>query len=248
MKKKEVFLTERDLELFTFLFKGKVSTVDQIHKHIFKGVRVQVVNRRLKKLCQIKAIRKGGFLYGKKARTHYSLTTVGLEYIKKQFEYGIGKVCRSDSIEHDLVLNDIRNVLEKKNEVSKLLSENELQCIEDISDDNELSPFVELNSDGVAQISKNNEQLYLALEYDASIKSSRRYSHKLTDYYKCHDVAGVLYIADKSILTRLKNVEQEVCKRLNEGYKFFYSNLQNVLSENKEILFVNQEGLKIAIS
>lgn len=243
-KSKGIVLTKRDYQLFRFLFRGKVSTLVQINRHIFSSIGEKTVHRRLNKLAKANFLAKDVFLYNDKPKITYGLGELGLDKIREQLPYRAPKKPqKSDSPEHDITLNEIRFALIKSRRIVSCLSESELQSSPDFRNDHRLKPYIELNSDGVLFLSKGNETVLVALEYDANKKTTTRYKEKLMDYYKHSSIAAVFYIGrDKGILSMVQNAERMVAKDVDRKFKLYYSNLENVLGDIEQVVFENLSG------
>jgi DNA-binding MarR family transcriptional regulator len=240
----KLVLTMRDYQLFHFLFRGKVSTVSQINKHIFSGIEEKTVHRRLTKLRKANFLSKGTFLQNDKPRVTFSLGEDGLAKIKEQLPYRVTeKSHRSDSPEHDITLNDIWAVLKGSHRISSYFSENELQTSRDLASDPRLKPFVDLNSDGVLSVQKGDEKVFTALEYDANKKAVGRYKDKIKQYYAHSSVPAVFYIGrNRSVLNAVQNAERLVVKDLEKKFKFYYCSLNDVLECESQVTFESLSG------
>ena len=249
-KKHNVVLKQRDLRLFQLLLEGKVLTKEQINRYIFKNVSDQCISARLKKLGDFGVIARGTFINEWKSKYYYALTPKGLSHIQGLLINKITrKAIKSDSISHDLDLVDIRFALEQMETVKSYFTENILQSCDEFTRSSQFSPFVKLNSDAVADVQTPHGRVVLAIEYDATSKSSARYSKKLRAYYERHQIEGVLYIArNKCILESLKNVEKKVLQDVREESKVYYTLLENVMVPSGEITFQTVDGYTFVLS
>lgn len=240
----ELVLTKRDYQLFHFLFRGKVSTLDQINLHIFNSVSEPTLNRRLGKLIRSNYLVKGVFLSNDKPKITYSLSELGLNKIREQLSYRVAKrPQKSDSPVHDIALNEIRMSLIGSQRILSCFSESELQSSLDLKNDHRLKPFVELNSDGVLSISKGSEKIFTALEYDANKKTIARYKEKLMEYYKHSSIPAVFYVGrNEGILSMIQNAERIVAKEIDKKFKFYYCVLEDVLRSESSVTFENLSG------
>ena len=248
-KQSKAILTARDLKLLLWPLENKVITRDQANKYIFKNVSKQCVNRRLKKLCDLKVMARRAFIDENKASYCYGLTEKGLSEIKKYLTCKVkGRVVKSDSIIHDLGLVEIRVVLEKMKMVKSYFTENALQGPSHLETSSSLLPFVRLNSDAVIEIETDHGKAMLAIEYDATKKSASRYRKKLEAYYGHHQIEGILYIAkDQRILRALKSVEKKLFDGHRKESKVYYALWENVMRANKEITFQSFDNYSLTL-
>lgn len=237
-------MTSRDYQLFKFLFRGRIATIEQINQYIFGGIRLQTVGRRLNRLSEKGYVVKTPFVMDCKAKLAYQVSDKGLSEIQSQLKYQVkGRPRKSDSPEHDVTLNDIRYVFDKAEKALQVLSENELQSCEEFSGSQGVKPFVDLNSDGAIQLKKDDEHFYVALEYDASEKSHHRYVEKIGSYYRHSSVPAVLYICKSNHIRKvLKKAETEVLKGQDKKPKFYYATLSDVLAGSEQMSFENLSG------
>lgn len=240
----KVVITQRDHELFFFLNQGKVSTVEQINRYFFPDTGFKTVHRRLTKLVKTNFLSKDVFLQNGSPKITFGLGEKGLSRIQSLLPYAAPpKVQKSDSPEHDIVLNDIRYALKRSDRVLSILGENELQSSQEFQKDKRYAPFVELNSDGVLSIKKSSGDILVALEYDANKKTASRYLEKMQQYYRKTVIPAVFYIGKtKSILSMVQNAERLVREDTGKKYKFFYGLLENVLAGKGEINFESLSG------
>ena len=119
-------ITKRDEALFLYLFQNKIASFKQIRRDLFHNIAIQTVYRRTGKL------RKGGwievtpYMHGKKVSSYFGITKKCFDKkLKKHMEVRHGPL-KSDSIIHDLRLNDIRGFFLSKKAVSSYFTENEL--------------------------------------------------------------------------------------------------------------------------
>ena len=103
---------------------------------------------------------------------------------------------------HDIALNDIRKAFETKATVQGYYTENILQTRTDFKNDEWFKPFVELNSDAMVAIDSKVGTLHLAIEFDLTHKSHRRYQRKLNAYYGQDKIDGVLYVCADEYICR----------------------------------------------
>ncbi|MCB0368313.1 MAG: hypothetical protein KDD45_02450, partial [Bdellovibrionales bacterium] len=131
----------------------------------------------------------------------------------------------------------------KSDRIQYCLSESELQSCDDFKKNDETKPFVDLHSDGVLCLLRENDSIYVALEYEASVKTKSRYWDKLSDYYKHSSIPAIFYIAkSQDILRVVQSVDREIVKDNGKKFKFYYTELENVLEGSSELTFENLSG------
>ena len=155
-------------------------------------------------------------------------------------------VYKSDSIIHDLNLNNIIFSLKKFDLVQRIFSENSLQCYEELKEDDELRAFSELRSDGVIEFKPKDETVYCALEYDRHPKSPQRYKKKLRDYYDAESIEGIFYICEnKKIQSMLLKIDEAVCSEKKS--KIYFCLAKEVLNHSGKVTLKNYQNYEIEI-
>lgn len=240
-KFKNVVLCNRDLHIMRSLFEGKVMSSDQINQQFFPHASKDAVNKRLRKITSLGLIRRKPAIFEDRVIFGYSLTQSGLAKIKPTLPYEV-KAVRSSSecLLHDIALNDIRKAFESKPTVQCYYTENVLQSCNEYHEDEKFQPFVELNSDAMAEVDTRIGMLNLAIEFDATHKSKQRYSQKVDDYYAEWGIDGVLYVcANRYILHVLLRIDKEVSERHASEPKLYFALLEDVTDATSEITFTN---------
>ena len=240
-KSRKVVLCKRDRQIMHLLFESKVMSREQINNQFFPDVSSQTVNSRLRKITSLGLIKRKPLELDHKVFFVYSLTQRGLAEIKPMLPYEI-KAMRSSSEcpIHDLSLNNIRVAFEGKDAVQNYYTENVLQTCTSFKSDRQFRPFVELNSDAMAEVDTRIGVLNLAIEFDTAHKSKDRYRQKVNAYYVKRGVDGVLYIcANKHILNILHKVDTEVSDRHKRKHKLYFALLENVTGATGELTFTN---------
>lgn len=173
-----------------------------------------------------------------------------MEKIKSTLPYKVsGKSLRSECSLHDTYLLDIRLALSKKSIVTDYKTENVLQCCREYRENNELLPFIELNSDAAISVRTKVGKLHLAVEYEHSKKSAVRYRAKIDDYYRNNSVQGMLYVCgDKYILDSILRVDKEVSKSHQADPKLYCLLLNDVISDVDELKFRNVDRYIFRVS
>ena len=242
-KFKNVVLCSRDMRIMRSLFEGKVMSSDQINQKFFPHASKDAVNKRLRKIASLGLIRRKPVIFEDKVIFGYSLTQSGLTKIKPTLPYEV-KAVRSSSecLLHDIALNDIRKAFEAKPTVQCYYTENVLQSCDEYHEDEKFQPFVELNSDAMAEVDTRIGVLNLAIEFDATHKSKRRYSEKIDDYYIENGVDGVLYICEnKHILNVLLRIDKEVSESYACEPKLYFALLEDVTGAVGKMTFTNTD-------
>ena len=240
-KIKNVVLCSRDMRLMQSLFESKVMSREQIGNQFFLDVSIKTVNRRLQKLMVLGLVKRKpiaveyGVFYG------YSLTQKGLAKITPTLPYQVKAVRASSECPlHDIALNNIRKAFESKPTVQCYYTENVLQSCDEYHEDERFQPFVELNSDAMAEVNTRIGALNLAIEFDATHKSHRRYSQKIDDYYVEYGIDGVLYVcASRYILHALLRIDKEASERHACEPKLYFALLEDVTGTAGKITFTN---------
>ena len=225
------------------LFESKVLSREQINNQFFPDVSKHTVNRRLRKIVDLGLIKGKPVATGQKIFYGYSLTKRGLAKVKPILPYKVTATRSSSECPlHDLSLNDIRKVFESKDAVQRYYTENVLQTCTELQNDEKFQPFIELNSDAMAEVDSKIGVLNLAIEFDATHKNKRRYNEKIDDYYVENGVDGVLYIcANKYILNALLKVDNEVSERHVCDHKLYFALLEDVTGSTGELTFRNAD-------
>ena len=185
-------------ELFSYLYEVKVATAKQINRDVFNKVGKAAVYVRLKRLIGKKYIQRISFFDGKRHLSGYSLSKTGLRkfiFGKKTEDEWIIKRCQSDSVEHDLVLCDIRHLFLNLGRVKDFVTENVLRSTADFVRTDEFKPFRQMSCDGVVVIEGKEKVFYLAVEYEHTLKYTPRYEDMIRSYHIEDDIHGTfLYL------------------------------------------------------
>ncbi len=239
-----MYISKVDIEFLKYLHSVKVASYEQASRDIYHGLKSNSVAKRLRKLENNKLIegyRSRTIRHGKKV---VSLTKKGFsEFVAKGEEQRIE--IKSDSVEHDLSLVDIRHRFLQRPKIKRYICENELQTWGKSHDDGIYSAFMNLNSDGLVVAEGAENLLFLPIEFDAYHKSNSRYEQFFEKYYSSSEVTIALYVCNsKRIMTQLMKVEEQKANTVHP--KFFYI-LKNDLFENDEFVFKNWKGQQIKL-
>ena len=240
----KVILSERDWRIMCSLFENKIISREQIGNQFFFGASKRAVNKRLRKLVDLGLIARMSVIMGRGAMYSYYLTPRGLTKVKPILAYEVETESRlSDCPLHDIALNDIRQSFEAKDAVQNYYTENVLQTCTGFKSDRQFRPFVELNSDAMAEVNSKVGVLNLAIEFDTTHKSKDRYRQKVNAYYAKRGVDGVLYVcANKHILNRLLKIDKELADSYRRKPKVYLAMLGDVIGERDEMTFTNAIG------
>ena len=240
-KFKNVVLCSRDMHIMRSLFESKVMSSDQINQQFFPHASKDAVNKRLRKITSLGLIRRKPVIFENRVIFGYSLTQSGLAKIKPMLPYEVKAVRSSSECPlHDIALNDIRKAFEARASVQCYYTENVLQSCNEYRADEKLQPFIELNSDAMAEVDTRIGVLNLAIEFDATHKSKQRYCQKVDDYYVEWGVDGVLYVcANRYISHTLLRIDKEVSERHACDPKLYFALLDDVTGAGEKITFTN---------
>ena len=243
-KRAGVVPTERDELLFRYLFVNKAATVEDVAKDIFKGTSTKTVHRRLLKLSRAGLVEASG-QREKGNRMVYSLTKKGFgTYVADEGTAGRVQL-KSDSIDHDLTLLEIKRRLRALENVAAVYSENLLRS--GVMDDTkELRRLRELRPDAVVKLKIQGDIHFLPLEYEASAKYSKRNAELLAKYYTNPHVAGVVFISKTGAIEK-KMRRKEAARNPQKGGKFYYCQLADVLDAEGKLQLANAENAVLSI-
>lgn len=204
---------------------------------------------RLKKLLKHGLIRIIGKNFKHSNSLIYGLTKNGFkEILKRNPEMLLIERYQSNSIDHDVKLVEIFQMLSAKKNVQNYWPENVIQCSREFSEDETLSRYREFFFDGLIRY---NDLAYGAfifgLEYECSQKSSFEYREKLNKLYRYKRPQAILYICETlSIENAIKKIEREIVT--DNSYKLYFMQYESLIAHNDLVTFVNQKGSKIIIS
>ena len=212
MKTPKIIVNNRDLKIFSYLFEQKVASQKVIFENFFSKRAQNTMVGRLQKLFREKLIGKSGCDLNGRMQIYYSLKLKGFKAIEQDFIFDTpDPYLKSDSIEHDLEICEIRNKLESYEMVDQYYSENYLQncCFGEKSQ--VLLPLRELNADAGIVIKTNDGKFTAAVEYERRRKTADKYAKKFNDYYLRDDITAVFYICEtKEIAKMIAKVDREI--------------------------------------
>lgn len=177
----------------------------------------------------------------------YSITPKALEVVKARYPIRIVKdYFKSDSVEHDIELVNVRNRLRMLRSVVNYYTENVLQACEDFSATDALVAFKKQNTDAALEIRKNGRVNIIGLEFEKSEKAFDRYARKLRSYYSEPHAAVILYVCRNAAIQRtLARAEASVMGL--QRPRCFYAFLVDVLQANEKCTFMNLKGDTITL-
>ncbi len=235
-------LTERDINILSFLHQHKVATTKQILRDVFKA-NTGTARKRLQ------ILRLNGFIEsvgrdedGDKSII-YSISKRSFNFLARFYpEMCFIKSYRSSSIVHDLRLLEIRKALTSKKLVTGYWPENVLKTSQVAIEDRNLQPFRSLNVDAVVKLENSQgKKIFCAVEYEASLKSKSEYLAKMSEIYSSPFIRFVLYITStEEIEARLKKSEQEFAPKGEK--KIYFAQFKKVTIENSVLTFTNQDS------
>lgn len=245
---KRIVLVERDKQLFIRVFENRIMSASQVGAEFFLNVAAQNILRRLAKLARYGFLEKkvvcplGGEDY-----SAFSITPKALEVVRARYPFRIVKeFCKSDSIEHDVDLVNVRNRLRALRSVTAYYTENMLQACEDFPGADSLAAFKKQNTDAALEIRKNGKVSVVGLEFERSEKASDRYAKKLFSYYSDSRTAVVLYVCRSPVIQRVI-ARAEASVMGSNRPRCFYALLEDVLKANEKCTFRNLKGDTITL-
>lgn len=240
-------VTQRDRQLLNLLFAQKVANVEQVNTLLMANISVSTTYRMLKDLLDEKFVQKVPYLLSPRSKCAYSITDKAFnEFILGNSEIKVPKRIKSNSIEHDITLVDLRIRFSKCASVVSWISENLLQCGLGYDKQYGVSQFVKHYPDAVMELKIEGQNYLIALEYEASIKNLARYEQKILNYYMHPEIGVVIYISANSSIQNLIK-QSEIGRCANFQKKIYYNTIDNILRASGVLPFVNVENKSINI-
>lgn len=213
-------LTLKDICLLRYLHAVKASTYKRINRDIFPEYHPKSIPNLIYHLEANNLV--SGCITRQMAGGErvISLTNKGFKnFIKNGDEKRIE--LKSDAVEHDLGLVDIRCRLLMAKRTESYHTENEIQTWGGLEIDEAIESLLNLNSDAIVQLKFSDGPIYVPLEYEIHAKSKAKYISFVKKIYQRNDVFFLLFICgDESILRKVKNIEINEIK--NRQPKFLY--------------------------
>lgn len=229
-KNKKFHIRKKDIDFFFYLHSLKVANTDQIQRDAYPEEKKWMLYKRLQ-FFQREGLVLGYTYSDVGQKKLYSLTRKGFLKHLPSSEVKRNEL-KSDSVQHDLGLVDIRHAMMKLNKVSSYQAENTLQTWPITSLGEKYEPFVRCNSDAVVEVSVKEKPYMFALEYELSLKNELRYREIVSKYYMESNIPMVLYVIEESHdLDKIQSIEREADK--DKKAKFFYTTFKQLVQERK---------------
>ncbi len=234
-----------DEELLRYLHAVKVANYHQIHRDIYPGYHTRSVCNRLN------VLEAKGLIVGMRQRFYASGKKV-LSISKRGFEAVVAKETekrlelKSEAIQHDLSLVDIRHRLMQANRISKYLTENQIQTWGSLEYGADIANLEHLNSDAIIAVQFPKAQVLVPLEYESHSKSETRYEPLVRNYYAKDEVAIVFYVCEcEAIMNKIIKMENSLYK--GDKPKFFFCLLKELLQDDA-MPFKNCHGFALKMN
>jgi hypothetical protein len=241
-----LIITSRDIQFFEYLHACKVATIKHINRDIFQTSRVTCYQR-IRKYQKKKFIRVVAVFQNNATSLAYEVTQKGEKIIKANLrDIMRGNRFRSNSIEHDLFLVDIKNIFSTKKMLKAYYTENQIQTYLDFRSEEKLQPFQEMQVDACLVLQKDDlSPIRVALELELSIKAIDRYRQKIREIYHLN-VFGIFYICkDISLISKLQKIDEEV--RGERRSKIYFCTLDEILKSQETAIFSSHDGTSLTV-
>ena len=236
-----------DEKLFRYLHQAKVATVEQINRDIYQYAKINTLHWRLRLLQKL------GFVQfchhhalGKKKIV--SLTEKGFRsFVADGTERTIE--LKSQAMLHDLALVDVKFHLLKSDKIGQFYSENELKTWNAYWQSDNFGKFIDVRSDGAAEVKMNGGSVLFAVELETAQKNRERSQEIVTKYYQASTIPAVLFVCGDDAIRRVF-LELE-SRQLSEqdsrkSGKFFHILLDEIL-EGKSLVFADVFGNRLRL-
>ena len=234
--------------LFARIFENRVMSLKQIGTELIPQIARQTISRRLVKLAEHSFLerrlvdnRRG------KGESVYLNMPRALKEIQDCYLHQVSKpLCKSDSVEHDLQLVDLRRRIQSFRCVKSYLTENMLQACEKFTEIESIEPFVRNNTDGVLEILKNDRKIIIGLEFERSEKAFERYTRKLTSYHSDIRTSIIFYICTTTrIRETIAQAESGIVGK--NPPRCLFALAEDVLRQDQKCTFTNIKGDTITL-
>ncbi|POB14799.1 hypothetical protein [Halobacteriovorax sp. DA5] len=237
-KKTKIEINQKDVDFFFYLHSVKASRTDQIGRDAYPHLGRWALYKRLQRLEQTGLI-QGQISASSNYKKVFSITRKAFKRYLSSTDVK-RKELKSDAIKHDTGLVDIRHAFLRVERVSKFIPENSLQTWPSTYFGEEITPFIECGSDGVIEVTIGDRSVFLAVEYELSLKSNVRYQDLVAKYYSKGQVPRVLYIVEtQTDLDKIMSIEKQADKK--ERAKFFYTTFDKLV-QKQVVKFKNWKG------
>jgi len=248
--KSSIKITERDIQIFRFLHACKVASRKQIAKIFFSGSRV-ATQARLSKLMRKKLILKVDRKSWLDNSDLYGLSKNGFLSMKNELENEIGGALlsprfKSDSIDHDLDLVEIRYHLESHEFTENFWMENQISSYP-MFEKSEYIDFKTKRFDAVIEfINKKGNEYIAPLNYERSVKHSSRYIDFFEKLYLDRHIPVLFVVCVNKLVTQaIQKIELSVSRGQDE--KVYYLSLDSLLSSKDELIFKGKDSGQITL-
>jgi len=239
--KYEIGIDSRDIDLFHYLHSVKIATIGQIGRDCYYNLADPGLYKRLLRLEKVGML-QGHISSLSNRKKIYHITRKCFNNFIKKSDLKRNEL-KSDAIQHDLCLVEIRKTLLQSKLVNSYVTENTLQTFPIRNLGEQYEPFVRNNSDAAIKLVVNETPIYFALELELTLKNKQRISEKIKSYYSESGISRVLYVVDNS--TSINSIiSQEKKVDTNKKAKFFYTTY-NRLIHDKDTSFSNWKKEKI---
>lgn len=235
-------LTERDLRVFRFLWKWKISTTAFLHVGFFPDAKAKTAYERLLLL------KKAGYLTvymsNKGAEKLWGLTKVGFSKIRKDLPAFKAEVFKPNSLPHDIRAQAVQlgvfDLVSQQDVVC--ISEQELRC-----DPDYLPNFAKDFSHKPDGYWVFNNQNVIAIEVELSHKESQAYYDLAYKYDASEAIKAVLWVVEsESFARRILRVVEQFANGSNHKYSIVYYQHFSELSADCRIIGGNFRGEKLS--
>ena len=230
-----------DIELFTYLYKVKVATREQLTRDCYKELQKEAIYKRLRKFCDHHLL-QNIVAPGLGNKRVYSVTKKTFDqFIKQGDESELNFT--SEKLGHDLTLVDLRTAFLSCPAVKSYYTENELKTWHGDGSNSKLSEMARQNSDGCVALESNGERLYLPLELELSRQNPSKNLSRFTTYQLAGDIHTVLVVfSDQNLVQLYRKHLSKIT--LNKTTDFYFTSLQDI-TQSGRFIFESQNGEKI---
>ena len=235
---------DRDFQILRFLFQQKIASLNTVWNFFFTHTSRNSCTKRMQKLITYGLVGKTGYNKdSKRLQVAYYLTQKGYRVIKDNLcLLRDTATFKSDSIEHDIQLSEIREKVSKLNSVERYYSENAIKNLDLGVFEEKIRPYKVLRSDAVLELNLEDESFFVALEYERERKQESKYRRKIRDYYLESSALAAFYICkEPAIIKTIRKVDKEVSQKFDNPkiYTILEKDFQN--TEGK-LAFRNSEN------
>ena len=242
-KKIKIRLTDRDLEIFRFLFENRLATSADVAKELFKNESGRSARARLKKLIDCGYVSRGLTVDLEKIY-FYFLTHKALKKIYPDNQFSEGMRLMSPNLLHDYTLLKVRNMFKKSQIIHSYYTENMI-AVDVIQD--EIGGIFNKNygqnfrPDAIFVTETETKKFHNAVELEMHSKSIQAYRDKIHSYYENKSINTVVFISrSESIQKKVMTEEKRLCP--GENTKIFYCVLKRFLKSKPPFPLVNCSG------